>query len=196
MTHLLSELFFNLSNDRDSSDSIYWTVFSRLHSPSDLFFAPKCNLSDRLWLCYFYHRHRAVYISIFAIVIMYFTSWTSFSSFFSLASQIFCPSDYCRCLPWVRLLSWRVGPVARHSWPAQLRSFQSRGDRLLLAFCSLYACFTFPISCLPTSQHWHFFLIYISIDQLLNYILKLQNIKEGLTAWRVTVTSYLQNLAR
>lgn len=85
-----------------------------------------------------------------------------FLPFFSLTGQIFYPPDYSHCLPWVRLLlSWRVGPVARHSWAAHLRTFQSGGDRLLLAFCSLCACFTFSIWCLPTSQHWHFFLIYI-----------------------------------
>lgn len=155
----MSELF-SLSSDSDFSGSIYWTVFSRIHSPSCLFFAPECDLSHQLQLCNFCYRHRAVYISIFAIVIAYFTRLTSFSSF-SLKGQFFYPPDYLHCLPWGRLcLSWRVGPVARRSWTAQISTSQRR-DRLLLAFCSLYACLTFSIWCLPTSQHWHFFLMFI-----------------------------------
>ena len=81
---------------------------------------------------------------------------------FSLKGQIFYPPNYSHCLPWVRPFFLKSGTYCKtHSWGAQQRTFQSGGDRLLHAFCSLCACFTFSIWYLPTSQHWHFFLIYI-----------------------------------
>lgn len=144
--------------------------FSRLYSPSDIFFAPKCNVSHQLQLHNFYHTGQFISPSLQLLLCtstpeLIFLPLSHTSKFLSTLIPLLALSE----------TTGRVEPIVREL-NCPIKHF-SKQKRIFPAFCSFCASFTFSIWCLPTFQQWLFFWCTSAVrDELLNGIFKLQNI--------------------
>lgn len=141
----MSDLFFNLSSER-----LLRQYFSRLYSPSDIFFALKCDVSHQLQLHNFYHTGQFMSPSLQLLLCIS----TPELIFFLLSHA----SNFLSTLILLLALSettGRVEPVVREL-NCPIKDFSKQKRILFPVFCSFCASFTFPIWCLPTSQQWLF----------------------------------------